>query len=74
MTVRVEHAQLSLKELITKSSLGEQVVITQDEKAVAELRAVPKQQPMPIFGSCKGMLNIVSEDEDHLADFAQYMK
>jgi hypothetical protein len=28
----------------------------------------------PVFGSCKGMLNILSEDDEHLKDFAEYMK
>ena len=27
----------------------------------------------PVFGSCKGMLNVVSEDDEHLKDFAEYM-
>ncbi len=74
MTVSVEQAQISLKELIEKSALGESVLITQDQKPVAELRAVAQQQPVPVFGSCKGMLTINSEDDAHLADFAEYMK
>lgn len=28
----------------------------------------------PVFGSCRGMLTIVSEDDDHLKDFEEYMK
>jgi hypothetical protein len=28
----------------------------------------------PVFGSCQGMLNIVSEDDEHLKDFEEYMK
>ena len=74
MTVSVEQAQLSLKELIAKTSLGESIVITENQKPVAELRAVSATKPTPVFGSCKGMLTIVSDDDDHLADFAEYMK
>jgi antitoxin (DNA-binding transcriptional repressor) of toxin-antitoxin stability system len=74
MTVSVEQAQISLKELIQKTSLGEQVVITQNQKPVAELRAVTPTKPIPVFGSCKGMLTIISDDDDHLTDFAEYMK
>jgi antitoxin (DNA-binding transcriptional repressor) of toxin-antitoxin stability system len=74
MTVSIEHAQLSLKELIEKSSNGESVVITQDNLPVAELRPVTSAKPVPVFGSCKGMLTIVSEDDEHLADFAEYLK
>jgi hypothetical protein len=28
----------------------------------------------PVFGSCKGMLTVVSEDDEHLRDFEEYMK
>src|SRR5262249_21176067 len=27
----------------------------------------------PVFGSCKGMMTIISEDEEHLKDFEEYM-
>jgi antitoxin (DNA-binding transcriptional repressor) of toxin-antitoxin stability system len=50
------------------------VVITQGQKPVAELRTIAGERPRPIFGSCKGMLTIISDDDDHLADFAEYMK
>jgi hypothetical protein len=28
----------------------------------------------PVFGSCKGLMTIVSEDDEHLKDFQDYMK
>lgn len=28
----------------------------------------------PVFGSCKGMMTIVSDDDEHLKDFEDYMK
>ena len=79
MIVTVEQAQSSLKELIERSTQGESILITQDEKPVAQIvpvgasvsAAAPK--PKPRFGSCKGMLIIVSDDDDHLKDFAEYM-
>ncbi len=74
MTVSVEQAQISLKELIEKTSHGESVVITEGNMPVAELRAVKSVKPVPVFGSCKGMLTIISDDDDHLADFAEYLK
>jgi antitoxin (DNA-binding transcriptional repressor) of toxin-antitoxin stability system len=27
----------------------------------------------PVFGSCKGMLTVVAEDNEHLRDFGEYM-
>jgi hypothetical protein len=31
-------------------------------------------RPQPVFGSCKGMLTIVSDDDEHLLDFEEYMR
>jgi antitoxin (DNA-binding transcriptional repressor) of toxin-antitoxin stability system len=74
MTVSIEQAQLALKELIEKSSNGESVVITQGNLPVAELRPIATGKRVPVFGSCKGMLSIVADDDEHLADFAEYLK
>ena len=73
MTVTIEQAQASLKELVDRTALGEKVVITRDNKAAAELVPVPAGKPTPRFGSCKGMLEIVSDDDEHLKDFSDYM-
>lgn len=74
MTVSVEQAQSSLKELIQRTSQGETIVITQGQTPVAELRAVSGLKPTPVFGSCKGMLTVNCEDDEHLKDFAEYME
>ena len=74
MTVSIEQAQLSLKYLIEKTARGEKVLIMQDQQPVAELVAIPLSKPAPVFGSCKGMLTIVSEDDEHLKDFEEYME
>ena len=74
MTISVEEAGPALGALIAKTARGEKVVITQNHRPVAELVPVPTPQPSPVFGSCRGMLTILSDDEEHLADFAGYMK
>ena len=74
MTVTLEEAQKSLRELIRQTSEGQKVLITENQKPVAELIAIAATKQAPIFGSCKGMLNVVAEDEEHLKDFASYMK
>lgn len=73
MTVTIEQAQASLKELVDRTALGEKVVITRDNKAVVELVPVSADRPQPKFGFAKGVLTIVSDDEEHLKDFADYM-
>jgi prevent-host-death family protein len=72
-TVTIEEAQAKLPELIDKLALGEEVIITRNQQPVAQLIPPPTAQPHPVFGSCKGMLTIVSEDEEHLEDFKEYM-
>lgn len=74
MTISVEQAQSSLRELIERTARGEKVVITEDRQPVAELVPVSSAKPVPAFGSCRGMLTIVADDDEHLRDFAEYMK
>ena len=73
MTVTIEQAQASLKDLIDRTTRGEKIAITRDDQVVAELVPASSEKPKPRFGSCKGMLEIVSDDDDHLKDFADYM-
>jgi antitoxin (DNA-binding transcriptional repressor) of toxin-antitoxin stability system len=49
------------------------VVITRNEQPVAELIRLPAEKPHPVPGRCKGMLTILSEDDEHLKDWAEYM-
>lgn len=74
MTISIEQAQRSLNELVERSARGERIVITRGQTPVAELRAVAADQPTPRFGAAKGMLKIISDDDEHLRDFAEYMK
>jgi antitoxin (DNA-binding transcriptional repressor) of toxin-antitoxin stability system len=73
LTISIEEAQATLADLIDKLGPGEEVVITKDAQPVAELRSLTTGKPQPRFGSCKGMLTIVTDDEEHLEDFKEYM-
>ena len=72
-SISLEEAQAKLSEIIGKLGPGEEVVITKDDRPVAELRSIAAGKPQPRFGSCKGMLTIEAEDEEHLEDFKEYM-
>ena len=73
-TITVEDAQSHLKELINKLAPGEEVVITENEQAVAKLVGQsPKRRLRPPPGLGKGMITIISDDDDHLNDFSEYM-
>jgi antitoxin (DNA-binding transcriptional repressor) of toxin-antitoxin stability system len=73
LTISLEEAQATLADLIDKLGPGEEVVITKDAHPVAELRSLTTGKPQPRFGSCKGMLTIVTDDEEHPEDFTEYM-
>ena len=72
-TIPLEQAEGRLAEIIAKLSPGEQVVLTSNNRPVARLVGENSDPPHPIPGRGKGMLTILSEDDEHLKDFAEYM-
>ena len=67
----IDEVQTKLKDLIAQLGPDDELVITQDSRPVARLTAFPS--PQPRFGSCQGLLIINQEDDEHLADFQDYM-
>ena len=72
-TVTLEEAQSHLAEIIEKLPPGEGVVITRDDRPVARIVAESPDKPHPVPGRGKGMLTVISEDDEHLKDWAEYM-
>ena len=75
-TITVEEAQVKLKELIHQLAPGEEVIITENQLPVAKLvsePATPKPGLRPPPGLGKGFITIISDDDEHLNDFAEYM-
>jgi antitoxin (DNA-binding transcriptional repressor) of toxin-antitoxin stability system len=72
-TMPVEQVGGHLAEIIEKLSPGEELVLTRNDKPVAKLVGAAGELPRPVPGRGKGMLIILSEDEEHLKDFAEYM-
>lgn len=71
-TVELDVAQSRLKEIIAELGPNDEVLIVRDEEPLARLSA-PPARTTPRFGNCRDMLTIISEDDDHLKDFAEYM-
>lgn len=75
-TVTIQEAQAQLPDLIHRLNPGEELVITENDRPVAKLVS---ESPKPIAGLrpppglCKGMITIVTDDDEHLKDFAEYM-
>jgi antitoxin (DNA-binding transcriptional repressor) of toxin-antitoxin stability system len=75
-SIEVKQAQADLPAVIAGLQDGEAVIITDGGKPVARLTPEPptgqkKQRRQP--GSAVGRLTIVSDDDKHLDDFADYM-
>ena len=71
-TVTIEQAQTNLAQLIARLLPGHEVIITNNNQPVAELRPL-QLIVQPQFGNCRGGLTILAEDEEYLEDFAEYM-
>jgi prevent-host-death family protein len=72
--VSIEEAQAKLPEIIDKLAPGEEVLITRNTKPVAKLvgQTRPVRKPRQP-GTCRGIFIIVSDDDEHLKDFTEYM-
>jgi prevent-host-death family protein len=75
-TITIDEAQAKLKELIHRLAPGEEVIITENQQPVAKLVNPPSQpkpglRPPPGLG--KGFITVVSDDDEHLMDFEEYM-
>ena len=74
--ISVDEAQAKLKELIHQLAPGEEIVLTENQRPVARLvsePAKPKPGLRPLSGLGKGFITIISDDDEHLKDFAEYM-
>ena len=76
MTATLLEAQADLAGIIHRLAPGEELILTENNEAIATLRAIssgpmPRKRPPP--GLWKDKVIILSDDEDHLKDFAEYM-
>jgi antitoxin (DNA-binding transcriptional repressor) of toxin-antitoxin stability system len=72
-TMTIQQAQSHLAEIIDKLTPGEEIVLVRDNRPVARLVAESAEKPAPVPGRGKGMLIIVSDDDEHLKDWAEYL-
>lgn len=72
-TMTVEEARAKLPELIAQLAPGEEVLLTSDDRPVAKLVRHPGDQPRPVYGRGRGKVVVVSEDDEHLRAFEEYM-
>jgi len=74
ITVTIEEAQAKLLELVHQLAPGDEIIITETQQPVATLKGKAASLRTPrVPGLGKGMITIISDDDDHLKDFAEYM-
>jgi prevent-host-death family protein len=78
VTITIDEAQASLKELIHRLVPGEEVVITENLQPVAKLvsatavsRRASGLRPPPGLG--RGFITVVADNDEHLESFEEYM-
>jgi antitoxin (DNA-binding transcriptional repressor) of toxin-antitoxin stability system len=73
-SVTIDEAQAHLKELIHRLAPGDEIIITENQKQVAKLTTESAKKRLPrIAGNCIDMIEIVTDDDQHLEDFKEYM-
>ena len=72
--VNIEDAKTHLPDLIDAAVNGEEVVIAKDDQHIVKLVPVSRAKPRPQFGSAKGLITMLDDFDEPLADFEEYMK
>ena len=75
-TMAVEDIKWTVPELLDHLAPGDEVILTRNQRPVAKLvseRAEPKPKLRPGPGLCEGMITILSDDDEHVKDFEEYM-
>jgi len=73
ITIPLEEAQAKLAQLIDALAPGEVLAITRNNQTVAKLVGDRPARSPRRPGNCEGKLILLSEDDDHLKDFEEYM-
>jgi prevent-host-death family protein len=72
--ITLEEAQAQLSTLISNLKPGEEIQITKNNQPVARLVGESNAVRQPRKpGSAIGKIKIISEDNEHLEDFKEYM-
>lgn len=75
MTITLQQAQASLREILRDSQPGAVIDIAEGERAIAKIivQAPPLPARAPRFGTMRGSVLSMEHFDDPLEDFADYM-
>lgn len=71
--IDIDTDKTTLIELVSGLQPDDEVVIVKNHKPVAKLVATSAVRRPRVPGLMKGKLTILAEDDEHLADFKDYM-
>lgn len=71
--VSIQQAAAKLAELVGMLKPGDEIVLTDRDQPVARILPSKAVRAQRHSGTCKGMLIIRHEDDEHLKDFGDYM-
>lgn len=72
-SIPIEQAATHLVELVGNLKPGDEIVLTEHNQPVARILASRAKPVRRKAGSCKGMLIVHHEDDEHLKNFGEYM-
>lgn len=72
-TVSIEEAQADLPSILDRLAAGEEVVILRNAVPLGKLTRIDESKPRRILGRGEGRGEIISDDEEHLEHFKDYM-
>lgn len=74
ITITLDEAQAKLKDLVHQLEPGDEIIITENQHTVAKLVSEnPHQRKPRVAGLGKGMITLITEDDEHLDGLAEYM-
>lgn len=73
-TLSIQEAQAALPDLIHRLTLGEEVILTENDQPVAKLVATPLAGPRPVpkLGTQRGSVSSMEHFDDPLEEFEEY--
>lgn len=71
--VNLQEAEISLAKLIEEVAYGEEVIIKIEDGTSYKIVPISKKEPIPKFGSAKGLIEISDDFDEPLEDFKEYM-
>ncbi|WP_420130070.1 type II toxin-antitoxin system Phd/YefM family antitoxin [Longimicrobium sp.] len=71
--IDLNHARTQLAELVRQAARGEDVILTEDGRAVAKIIPITRAQGPREFGSARGLIHMADDFDEPLEEFADYM-